>query len=110
MSKIKNLVTPMVAITALVGALGIAASAPAQASSPERPARINADGNSIVHFQGKITAVNDGGNIDVATNGKVVKVDHSKAYWVSPLRVGAWADVTASEEDGVYIAKVVVSW
>ncbi|NUP23077.1 MAG: hypothetical protein HOZ81_44865 [Streptomyces sp.] len=109
MSKLKNLITPMVAVTALVGALGIAASAPAQASSPERRVRINADANSIVHFQGKITAVNDG-NIDVATNGKVVKVDHSKAYWVSPLRVGAWADVTASEEDGVFIAKVVVAW
>ncbi|MFE0257682.1 hypothetical protein [Streptomyces sp. NPDC059010] len=110
MSKLKNLIAPMVAVTALAGVIGIGASAPAQAKSAEYSAGISASGYSTVHFQGKITAVNDG-HIEVETNGKVVKVDCTKgAYWVSPLRVGAWADITASEGDGEYIAKVVVTW
>ncbi|MEI5098186.1 hypothetical protein RB200_05450 [Streptomyces sp. PmtG] len=97
--------------TALIGAVGVAVAGPAQAASPARSVESSvAVQGQYVHFQGKLTAVTPD-HVEVATGGTVVTVLLTgDAYWVGRLTVGAQADVTATLKDGVYTAKVIVTW
>ncbi|QCX73959.1 hypothetical protein C9F11_01280 [Streptomyces sp. YIM 121038] len=96
---------------ALVGAVGVAVAGPAQAASQARsPQAGDATQGQYVHLQGKLTAVADD-HVKVTTGGTVVTVLLTDdAYWIGHLKVGAQADVTATLADGVYTAKVIVTW
>ncbi|WP_030674482.1 hypothetical protein [Streptomyces sp. NRRL B-1347] len=96
---------------ALVGAVGIAVAGPAQAAASAHSSQSSvAPQGQYVHFQGKLTAVADD-HVKVSTGGTVVTVLLTgDAHWIGHLRVGAHADVTATLKDGVYTAKVIVTW
>ncbi|TJZ59246.1 hypothetical protein FCH28_03905 [Streptomyces piniterrae] len=109
MSKLNTVIKPAIIAAGLVGIIGFAAAAPAQAAESGQPAKA-VSAAKTVHFQGKIQAVGDG-YVDIATGGTVIRVEITNgAYWISPLYEGASADVTAWVNGGVYSAKVIATW
>ncbi|MFI8930373.1 hypothetical protein ACIG3E_22135 [Streptomyces sp. NPDC053474] len=111
MSNTPSKIARILCSAALVGAAGVAVAGPAQAASQAPSSQTSAaPQGQYVHFQGKLTAVADD-HVKVATGGTVVTVLLTgDAYWIGDLKVGAQADVTAALDEGVYTAKVIVTW